>query len=125
MFKAILCTAILTLGLSLNAQAFDANDPRIQEITDAMTEQLSLSDAQADQIHQLNQQSFSQLSDLKAQGIDNRRQQFKALREIGEQRKSELKTILDDEQYQTYEATAKERRAKFKEYLQEKKAQQN
>lgn len=123
MFKAILCTAMLTLGLSLNVQAFDANDPRIQEITDAMTEQLSLSDAQADQIHQLNQQSFSQLSELKANGTDTRRQQFKALRDIGEQRKTELKAILDDDQYQAYEATAKERRAKFKELLQAKKAQ--
>lgn len=118
-------SVLLAAGFSLNSQAADADDPRVQEFTDAMTEQLGLTEEQAAQVHSINQQTFAQLAEVRAQGTENRREQFKLLRSIGSERNEAMEEILSPEQFAEFEETSKERRAQFKAYLQERKAAEN
>jgi len=114
--------ALIAACLSTNLWASDVNEERARTATDAMVDQLQLSDAQAEKVYVLNKQLFSDLSDMRDQSSSNRMAQLRALRALGKERDAAMQEVLDEEQYKTWSANAKERREKMRQYLKDQRS---
>lgn len=121
--KKLIAVSLTLIALTVSAvKASDANNTeKVQQFTDQMAAKLQLDDSQRSSVQSLNEDIFKQLQEVKAKGKSNRREQFKVLRSIGEQRKEAMKKILNDEQFEIYQKDAQERREKFKAMLQDRK----
>ena len=81
--------------------------------TKFMVEKLKLSDQQVEPIRAVNLKYAEKAEEIyNSQKRKFRR--FKEIRKMGEEKDKELKTILTDEQYNTYEEYKKEMREKIK-----------
>ncbi len=117
--RLIPASFILMLSLFSHAVlAESATDERAQQTTDAMVEELQLDSEQSSRVHELNQQTFSQIAELR-KADQNRFSKYRSLKKVVQERDKSMQEILSDAQYDTYLSSAKERRQQLKTYLKE------
>ena len=108
----------LMIGLTSTAQEkATVSDVKKQEIREQMKmdkERLALTDAQEVTYKEITKKYGGQLKALR-DGSDKKRDKFKKVKEIQEQKNAEMKGLLSEAQYKTYLELQEERRAKMKE----------
>ncbi|RDE18439.1 hypothetical protein DV711_17480 [Motiliproteus coralliicola] len=114
---------ILVAACSASLSAADLSEERARTATDLMTDQLQLSDEQAEQVYRLHKEMFADLSELQGEQRSNRLSQLRALRGLGKELDTSMQQVLDETQYQTWSEQAKQRREKMREYLSKQKTQ--
>jgi hypothetical protein len=108
----------LMIGLTSTAQEkATLSDDKKQEIREQMKmdkERLALTDAQEVTYKEITKKYGAQLKTLR-DGSDKKRDKFRKVKEIQEQKNTEMKGLLSEAQYKTYLELQEERRAKMKE----------
>lgn len=92
--------------------------------TNLMVEKLKLSDQQVETIRTVNLKYAEKAEEIYNSQKKNFRK-LKEMRKIKENKDEELKTILSDEQYKTYEKNKKEMREKMREGIKDKHQSQS
>ena len=92
-----------------------------QRQTERMQQELSLTDAQTEQVSTINLRYAERAQQLRARSNGDRRATFEAARELQTQRNTELKTILSAEQYTQLEEMQAQDRQRRRAEMQERR----
>lgn len=101
------------------------SDEQKEEVIDQLKadkERLALTKEQEEPFMEITKKYLLQMKDLKESGAD-RREKFKMLKDLQKQKNGEMKALLNEKQYATYLDIQKERRAKIKEKVKERRNQ--
>jgi hypothetical protein len=113
------------MGITLAASAQKDStkhtpEARAKNMTDKMKTELTLSEDQYKQVYDINLK-YAQKNQEAATGEGTRMQKAKALRSGNSAKNDELKTVLNNEQFEKYAELQKEKKANAREALKKRK----
>lgn len=109
---------VLCLNSAVFAQQPMSHDPaeRANKLTEWMTTNLSLTADQVPRVQDINLRYAQKMTDLK-QSTQPKPEKMNQLKSLSEQKDAEMKTVLNPDQYKSYEARKKEMEKRMKEKM--------
>jgi lipopolysaccharide export LptBFGC system permease protein LptF len=117
--KLVLALAFL-FAISSNVASAQATDKKaeMKEQMKAAKEKLALTAEQEPKFMEISKKYALKMKEVK-DGNQNKREKFKAIKEIQSQKNEEIKVVLSEEQFKTYLQMQEERKAMMKERREE------
>jgi len=104
-------------------------EERAQALTDSMTVQLELSEAQQSEVYDINLKYAEKMETLRSSAKGSgRRARMKAMKEMKQLRKdknADMEEALSEEQFETYITKQEERRERIRRRLRERRSSKN
>ena len=125
--------ALLLFPMLSQAQETDkermSTEERAQALTDSMTIQLELSEAQQSEVYDINLKYAEKMEELrssaKGKGRQHRMKARKGMKELRQAKNKDMKAVLDEEQFETYQAKQEERRERIRRRLRKRRSGNN
>lgn len=114
---------LIQLILVTNAQKNEPKsaEERATQLTEWMKTNLQLTDDQTPKVQDINLRYANKMEELKS-STGARKQKMSQLKDDDAAKDAELKSVLNDNQFQMYQAKKNELKKKFKEKMKEKKS---
>lgn len=104
-------------------------EERAQALTDSMTVQLKLSEAQQSEVYDINMKYAEKMETLRSSAKGNgrraRMKAMKAMKQLRQDKNADMEEVLSEEQFETYITKQEERRERIRRSLRERRSSKN
>ncbi|WP_127126361.1 hypothetical protein [Pseudoflavitalea rhizosphaerae] len=112
-FAFLIIAVIFSMHVNAQSRLTEEQKKELSAKFEEYKAKLNLSDTQQEKVKAINTTYFEGLASLKESG-GSKLSRLKTLRKITDEKDKQMKTVLDEGQYETYKKMQKEMREEFK-----------